>query len=191
MTDKKTLASSLVLVWSNLVSFTITEPIKEKISKIIFAKQFPRRFIRSSAQLLGEVLEIDIGWFCAYLTDIIQNLKTQVLQLLMLVWFSGSDNTLLEPGRGLTSPLSSPKAILPPFLFLVKLQWVCAVIPCIKPSIYLLPLCSTSFFLLTPPFFCQDLFFLLLSSDHFLFPWLQESVNRRVNSLFCGFDAAS
>lgn len=124
------------------------------------------------------MLEIDTGWFCAYLTDIIQNLKTQVLQLLMLVWFSGSDNTLLELGRGLTSPLSSPKAILPPFLFLVKLQWVCAMIPYIKPSIYLFSFLFNFSHLL----FCQGSVLFLLSSDHFLFPWLQESINRRLNS---------
>lgn len=46
MTDKETLAISLVLAWSSLVS-----------SSAMFTKWSPRRYI---------------GWFCAYLTDIIK-----------------------------------------------------------------------------------------------------------------------
>lgn len=117
----------------------------------------------------------------------------------MLVWFSGSDNTLLEPGRGLTSSLSSPKPFIPQFLFLVQLQWICALIPRIKPSISL-SLPFPFFLLLYTPLFCQDLFFFPFSSHHFLFLWLflatilqwahittdfalEELVNRRNNSL--------
>lgn len=119
----------------------------------------------------------------------------------MLVWFSGSDNTLLEPGRRLTSSLRSPKAILPKFLFLVQLQWVCAMIPCIKPSISLS--LSFPFFLSTlrPSHFPRSVLFSpLLSPFPFSFTptilatilqWahtatvfaMQELVNRKNNCL--------
>lgn len=91
--------------------------------------------------------------------DIIQNLKTHILQLLMLVWFSGSDNTLLEPGRGLTSSLSSPKAFFP--------HNFCSWYNCngfvqwshVLNLHFLSPFHSPSSFLLYIPFFSWGLFF--------------------------------
>lgn len=44
------------------------------------------------------------------------------MQLLLFVWFSGSDNTLLEPGRKLKS--RNPKSILLQILFLITIAMV-------------------------------------------------------------------
>lgn len=97
------------------------------------------------------------------------------------MWLSGSDNTLLEPWRGLTLPLSSPKAILPPFLFLVKLQWFCAMIPYIKPSIFLFPFCSTSCFLrYTPSLFFAKICSLFLPSSPLVISFFLDYKNQSI-----------